>query len=92
MEVSEAICMWVVHWRLARRRRRRERKDWVHSILSDRTDFSLYITLYPELRRHEENFFNYFRMSVRSFDYLMTMIENDLKSSSILQLRTSKHL
>nr|CAH7754420.1 unnamed protein product [Callosobruchus chinensis]CAH7755664.1 unnamed protein product [Callosobruchus chinensis] len=92
MEVGEAICLCVMYRRLTRRRRRRERKYWVHPILSDRTDFSLYITLYPELRRHEEKFFNYLSMSVRSFDYLMSMIENDPKSSSILQLRISRHL
>ncbi|KAF5275787.1 hypothetical protein FQR65_LT16532 [Abscondita terminalis] len=37
--------------------------------------------MYPKLRRHEEKFFNYFRMSVTSFDYLLSIIENDLKCS-----------
>ncbi|XP_034838224.1 protein ALP1-like [Maniola jurtina] len=80
MDVEEAICLWILYRRL-RRRRRRQRRYWVHPILSDRLSSSLFVTLYPELRLHEENFFNYFRMSVATFDFLYDFIENDLKSS-----------
>lgn len=80
MDVEEAICLWILYRRL-RRRRRRQRRYWVHPILSERLSSSLYNTLYPDLRLHEEKFFNYFRMSVASFDFLYDCVENDLKPS-----------
>ncbi|CAH2101710.1 unnamed protein product [Euphydryas editha] len=39
---------------------------------------SIFITLYPKLREHDEKFFNYFRMSVTSFDELLEIIQEDL--------------
>ncbi|CAH2010776.1 unnamed protein product [Acanthoscelides obtectus] len=39
---------------------------------------SMFETLYPKLRQHEKKFFNYFRMSVKSFDDLLLLIGEDL--------------
>lgn len=43
-----------------------------------RMTHSMFETLYLKLRQHEKNFFNYFRMSVKSFDDLLLLIEEDL--------------
>lgn len=50
----------------------------VHPILNDRMTHSMFVTLYPKLRQHEKKFFNYFRMSVKSFDDLLLLIKEDL--------------
>ncbi|KAL0861271.1 hypothetical protein ABMA27_008832 [Loxostege sticticalis] len=63
MEVDEAICLWILYRRL--KKRRGQRRYWVHPILRDRTTL----------------IFNYFRMSIATFDYLENIIENDLRMS-----------
>ncbi|KAL4152994.1 hypothetical protein QTP88_000827 [Uroleucon formosanum] len=79
MDVVDAVCLWVVHRRIRRQRQKKERKYWVHPILKTRLSFSLYITLYPKLRDHDVKFFNYFRMSIKSFDDLLEIIKDDLE-------------
>ena len=76
----DAVCLWVVHRRMRRRREMRERKYWVHPILKTRLSDSLYITLYPKLREHNENFFNNFRMSITSFDDLLKIIKDSVEA------------
>ena len=65
MDVEEAMCVWLLHRRL-KRRKQRNRKYWVHPILQDRPAHGMYTTLYPRLREHKTKFFNYFRMSLKS--------------------------
>jgi len=77
MDVADAICLWMLY-RRRQRRRQNKRKYWVHPILQNRLTLSLYITLYPNLRVHEPKFFNYFRMSVQSFDWLLELIKEDI--------------
>lgn len=81
MDVSDSVCLWVVHRRMRRRRQKEERKYWVHPILKTRLSSSHYITLYPKLRDHDETFFNYFRMSIKSFDDLLDLIKNELEAN-----------
>nr|CAH7745816.1 unnamed protein product [Callosobruchus chinensis] len=44
---------------------------------------SMFITLYPKRREHSEKFFNYFRISVTSFDDLLNMIQEDVSMSKL---------
>ncbi|KAL4112615.1 hypothetical protein QTP88_016366 [Uroleucon formosanum] len=81
MDEIDAVCLWAVHQRIRRRRQKEERKYWVHPILKTRLSSSQYITLYPKLRDHDEKFFNYFRMSIESFDDLLDLIKNELEAN-----------
>lgn len=65
---------------LYRRQKRRDRKRryWVHPILSHRLTESQYIILYPKLRQFGLKFFNYFRMSIKSFDDLLALINDEI--------------
>lgn len=81
MDVSDAVCLWVVYRRMRRRKQKEERKYWVHPILKTRLSSSYYITLYPKLRDHDKQFFNYFRMSIKSFDDLLDLIKNELEAN-----------
>lgn len=80
MDVKEACCLWITYRRM--RRRRRERAYWVHPILRERLTLSLYVTLYPSLRSYEPKFFNYFRMSIKSFDALLEKINHDIAADA----------
>ncbi|KAB0803058.1 hypothetical protein PPYR_00028 [Photinus pyralis] len=77
MDVEEAICFWLLYKRM-RERKRRKRKYWVHPILRDRLTHGQFITLYPKLRQYEPKFFNYFRMSKKSFDELLELIQENI--------------
>ncbi|KAF9406212.1 hypothetical protein HW555_013331 [Spodoptera exigua] len=78
MELNEAVSLWLAYRRWKRQKRRENRMYLVHPILNDRMTHSMFETLYPKLRQHEKKFFNYFRMSVKSFDDLLLLIEEDL--------------
>ncbi|MPD03386.1 hypothetical protein E2C01_099023 [Portunus trituberculatus] len=83
MDVQEAACAWVLHRRL-KRRKRRERRHLIHPILQDRLTHGMFATLYPSLREHEAKFLNYFRMSVKSFDDLLGLIQEEISSTNKL--------
>jgi len=55
------------------------RQFWVHPINSERQSHGHYFQLYNQLRKDNVKFFNYFRMSISSFDELLSYIKNDIK-------------
>ncbi|XP_063842378.1 uncharacterized protein LOC135090053 [Scylla paramamosain] len=83
MDVEEVACVWLLHRRL-KRRKQRQRQHWIHPILHDRLTHGLFTTLYPTLREHEPKFFNYCRMSVKSFDDLLELIKEDISSTNTM--------
>ncbi|RVE40776.1 hypothetical protein evm_014574 [Chilo suppressalis] len=78
MNSETAVVLWLAYRRWKNRKRRERRRFNVHPILRDRMTHSMFITLCPKLRKHGEKFFNYFRMSVTSFDELLEIIQEDL--------------
>nr|CAH7753351.1 unnamed protein product [Callosobruchus chinensis] len=78
MDLDTAVLLWRAYRQWKLRKRRERRRFNVHPILRDRMTHSMFITLYPKLREHSEKFFNYFRMSVTSFDDLLNIIQEDL--------------
>lgn len=78
MEINRAVVLWVAYRQWKRRKQRENRQYRVHPILYDRMTHSMFITLYPKLRQHDKKFFNYFRMSVKSFDDLLEILKEDL--------------
>ncbi|KAL4090147.1 hypothetical protein QTP88_025046 [Uroleucon formosanum] len=77
MEVEELACVAYLYSRVVRRRQK-NRKFWVHPLLSDRSTKGLFNLFYNDLRKYEDKFFNYLRMSVNSFDELMEQLREDL--------------
>ena len=51
------------------------RRMWVHPINNLRFEKGEYFVLYPDLRKYEDKFFNWFRMSIKKFDYVLKMIQ-----------------
>ena len=62
-----------------RRKRRRNRLHWVHPIIQKREEFGAFYKLFGELRNDANKFFNYFRMSVSSFDELHRCLKESLQ-------------
>ena len=48
---------------------KKKRRFWVHPINQKRKQYGEFHHLFPELKRFEEKFFQYFRMSQIKFDY-----------------------
>jgi transcription termination factor NusB len=55
------------------------RRYWVHPINTKRLTLGVFYTLFEELRNDGDKFFNYFRMSVTSFDELHDKLQNVLQ-------------
>ena len=51
------------------------RHMWVHPINILRFEKGEYFILYPDLRKYEDKFFNWYRMSTKKFDYLLKLIQ-----------------
>jgi len=60
-------------------RNQQRRQFWVHPINSERQSHGHYFQSYKQLRKDNVKFFNYFRMSISSFDELLSYLENDIK-------------
>lgn len=48
---------------------------WVHDINLEREDKGEFSTLFHNLREDERRFYKYFRMTISSFDELLTIIK-----------------
>jgi len=55
---------------------------WVHPLLAQRILKGSFSTLYGDLRDNENNVFNYFRMSTKSFDELLFKLESKINVSN----------
>ena len=54
---------------------RRIRTMWIHPINSARLEKGEFYTLYPDLRRYDDRFFEMYRMHVSQFDYILEMLQ-----------------
>ncbi|PIO27983.1 hypothetical protein AB205_0187480, partial [Aquarana catesbeiana] len=59
--------------------RRRKHRFWIHPIIAQREVRGQFGVLYNDLRAHEDKFFNYTRMSIRSFDELLALLSSHLE-------------
>ena len=61
---------------LYHRRKKYNRKYWVHSINQTRKDFGEFHTLYKDLRKYPDRFYTYYRMSTEKFNAILAQIEH----------------
>ena len=54
------------------------RRMWVHPINNLRFEKGEFFMLYPDLRKYEDKFFAWYRMSIRKFDQLLGIVQNSL--------------
>lgn len=55
------------------------RKYWVHPIIKVRYVEGAFYTLFEKLASDEKKFFNFFRMSNATFDYLVVNLRDSIK-------------
>jgi len=68
---TAVVCALIIR----HRKNQRKRKYWVHPLISERMNKGKFTLMFEELRSYPEKFFGYFRMSVTSFDELITFLE-----------------
>jgi hypothetical protein len=59
-----------------------KREMWVHPLLAQRLLKGCFTTLSIDLRESEKKFFNYFRMSIKSFDELLFKLQSEVRVSN----------
>lgn len=78
MERNKAIAMLLLYRRL-KRRRRKNRVHWVHPLNLNRNQVGAFYIRFDCLRIDSEKFFNYFRMSIETFDALHNSIKDSIQ-------------
>jgi hypothetical protein len=71
------ICLYLLY-RRRQRKSRKCRKYWVHLLLTQRDKVGAFQTLYEKLKNEEKKYFNYFRMSLSTFEQLLQRLHNSL--------------
>ena len=69
MEVEEALAFYWLQ-KQKRKENKRNRMHWIQSILTDRSEKGLFVTLYAVVRTNPDKFFMFARMSISYFDEL----------------------
>ena len=63
---------------LRRRYRKRAREYWVHSLLTVRYMEGSFYSLFEKFGNHDSKFYNYFLMSIHTFDFLVDRVANSV--------------
>ncbi|GBM05650.1 hypothetical protein AVEN_202274-1 [Araneus ventricosus] len=90
MNPKRIAAMWLLYRRL--RRRRIKRNYWVHPINQKREQIGILHTLLKELQKDENKFFNFFRMTIPSFNELHQRLKTKIlrKNSKMRNSITSE--
>lgn len=80
MDVSRRVA--VAYFTYHNLYKKSKRKYWVHPLVSARLLKGAFVTLVSDLQEHPLKFFNYFRMSIRSFNELANKLEDTLRSEN----------
>lgn len=73
---------------LRREKKKKKKRLWVHPLIQTRSQNGMFKTFYEDLRKYDDKFTNYTRMSVKSFDELLQTLGQSLKGSDT-QMRKS---
>ncbi|GBO31921.1 hypothetical protein AVEN_88751-1, partial [Araneus ventricosus] len=90
LKLKCVAAMWLLYRRL--RRRRIKSNYWVHAINQKREQIGIFHTLLKELQKHENKFFNFFRMTIPSFNKLHQRLKTKIirKNSKMRNSITSE--
>lgn len=78
-EMLMALCTIKLLRKLRLRRKQQNRRYWVHPLNSVRLSLGQFYTTYHDLRKDNDKFFNYFRMSSNTFDELLRLLSPHIK-------------
>lgn len=81
MEASRRKRVMVVYLSYQHLYPEKKRKYWTHPLVSARLLKGAFSTLFEDLKEDPLKFFNYFRMSIRSFNELADRLEDALQNN-----------
>lgn len=61
------------------KKRKKNRMQWIHPINMKRNEAGAFFVLFEDLRNDNDKFFNYFRMSMNTFDDLHVRIRDSIQ-------------
>jgi len=83
---NSMICAYYLRNQRYKKQRRRYH---VHPVIIDRPMEGEFCTLFSKLREHDSKFFDYFKMSIQSFDELLAKLEDSLKRQNTFRIPVS---
>ncbi|KAM4053374.1 uncharacterized protein ACNLHF_006064 isoform 2-T2 [Anomaloglossus baeobatrachus] len=66
----------------------RTKKMWVHPLILERTSKGHFAVLYQDLRRYEDKFKQFCRLSIQSFDNLLAIVGDDLRKQDTIMRKS----
>lgn len=72
MGVEEIITV-IAYMRRRKPKLKKKQKLWVHPFVADRPTNGKFCEIYSDLRKYPDKFFSYLRLSIGSFDELLTI-------------------
>jgi hypothetical protein len=85
MDVEEIIEV-IAYVRRRKQKSKKKQKLWVRLFIADRPTSGIFCKIYFDLIKYPDKFFIYLRLSIGSFDELLTTCESDLtKQDTILR-------
>ncbi|CAH2008363.1 unnamed protein product [Acanthoscelides obtectus] len=82
IEKKTIALLFLYRRRLRRSRKTWERIYWIHPYVAKRRELGDFYTKFMDLREHEDKFFIYFRMSIKSFDELHERLKPSLQKKN----------
>ncbi|CAI6372417.1 unnamed protein product [Macrosiphum euphorbiae] len=86
----EAVCLVYSMYKMNKKQKKdkkNKRRWWVHPLNLKRPREGQFQVTFMTLRQYPEEFFKYFRMSIKTFDELLNMIGRQLqKQDTVLRL------
>jgi len=79
IEIGSAICLCSNILGKNTKKKRGERQYWVYPVLAVRYLEGSFYTLFEKVKSHDSKFFNYFRMSVSTFEFLVMRLSDHIK-------------
>lgn len=68
-----------------RRMRNRRRRWWIHPVISNRSNRGKFFILQDTLKNHPDKFHDYYRMSIGSFDIILSAIREKLSKKNTVR-------
>ncbi|CAH1978729.1 unnamed protein product [Acanthoscelides obtectus] len=76
---NKRYLLGLLYLRRKYRQAKKVRQHWVHPLLTVRYLEGSFYTLFEKLRKDNSKFFNYFRMSIDTFDFIVERLLNSIK-------------
>lgn len=79
MDAIEVACVIYLYYRNQVKRKKNKKRYWIHPILETRNECGQFASCFQELKKYEDKFFGYIRMSVSSFEELLKVLYEAIK-------------